>query len=243
MIAAEARFGTLATTGSYIPPRSPGRYRGAGVGPSPAYSYSAAVIEVEVDPETGLWNPRPRLDGPRRRPLAQSGAGDGPGRGGRLHGAGRGDDGGAGLPPAPQAPLAALVHKHPSVLEYKSPTFDDMPPVTTYLIEEPGPAGPLRRQGGRPGAAAAGDAGGGERHLRRRGRAGRPGADPSAHGAEGAGGEGARAASRASAPRGSRRSTSARTSTSPPPSRAATARPSTTTARSCAPACAPPRAR
>ncbi|HEV8241463.1 MAG TPA: molybdopterin cofactor-binding domain-containing protein, partial [Thermoanaerobaculia bacterium] len=30
-IAAEARFGTLATTGSYIPPRSPGKYRGSGV--------------------------------------------------------------------------------------------------------------------------------------------------------------------------------------------------------------------
>ncbi len=57
VIAAEARFGTLGTTGSYIPPRSPGRYRGAGVGPSPAYSYSASVVEVEVDPATGLWNP------------------------------------------------------------------------------------------------------------------------------------------------------------------------------------------
>ena len=50
MIAAEARFGTIATAGSYTPPRSPGKYRGAGVGPSPTYSYSAAVVEVEVDP-------------------------------------------------------------------------------------------------------------------------------------------------------------------------------------------------
>ncbi|HSN87657.1 MAG TPA: molybdopterin cofactor-binding domain-containing protein, partial [Thermoanaerobaculia bacterium] len=57
VIATEARFGTIAAAGSYIPPRSPGRYRGAGVGPSPAYSYSASVVEVEVDPETGLWNP------------------------------------------------------------------------------------------------------------------------------------------------------------------------------------------
>ncbi|HRC87137.1 MAG TPA: molybdopterin-dependent oxidoreductase, partial [Thermoanaerobaculia bacterium] len=55
VIAAEARFGTLATTGSYVPPRAPGKYRGAGVGPSPTYSYSAAVIEVEVDPATGLY--------------------------------------------------------------------------------------------------------------------------------------------------------------------------------------------
>jgi len=36
----------------------------------------------------------------------------------------------------------ALVHKFPSLLEYKSPTFLDMPPVTTYLIEEPDPNGP-----------------------------------------------------------------------------------------------------
>jgi len=36
----------------------------------------------------------------------------------------------------------ALVHKFPSMLEYKSPTFLDMPPVTTYLIEDPDPQGP-----------------------------------------------------------------------------------------------------
>src|SRR5262249_42556032 len=55
-IAAEARFGTIATTGPYIPPRAPGKYRGSGVGPSPTYSYSAAVIEVEVDPMTGMYD-------------------------------------------------------------------------------------------------------------------------------------------------------------------------------------------
>jgi hypothetical protein len=37
----------------------------------------------------------------------------------------------------------ALVHKFPSLLEYKSPTFEDMPPVTTYLIEDPDPQGPF----------------------------------------------------------------------------------------------------
>jgi len=37
----------------------------------------------------------------------------------------------------------ALVQKFPSVLEYKSPTFEDMPPVTTYLIEEADPQGPF----------------------------------------------------------------------------------------------------
>jgi Molybdopterin-binding domain of aldehyde dehydrogenase len=38
---------------------------------------------------------------------------------------------------------SALVHRHPSLLEYKSPTFADMPPVTTYLIESPEPRGPF----------------------------------------------------------------------------------------------------
>src|SRR6266704_2459648 len=37
---AEAAEGTVGTVGSYTPPPSPGKYRGAGVGPSPAYSYS-----------------------------------------------------------------------------------------------------------------------------------------------------------------------------------------------------------
>jgi hypothetical protein len=37
----------------------------------------------------------------------------------------------------------AVVHRHPSLLEYKSPTFRDMPPVTTYLIEDPDAMGPF----------------------------------------------------------------------------------------------------
>jgi hypothetical protein len=36
----------------------------------------------------------------------------------------------------PKRRSGALVHKFPSLLEYKSPTFLDMPPVTTYLIED-----------------------------------------------------------------------------------------------------------
>src|SRR5207248_8575421 len=54
VVLAESKFGTIGTVGSYTPPRSPGRYKGAGVGPSPAYSYSAAVAEVDVDIETGI---------------------------------------------------------------------------------------------------------------------------------------------------------------------------------------------
>ena len=52
--AAESAVGTIGSVGSYTPPKSAGRYRGAGVGPSPAYSYSACVAEVDVDPATGI---------------------------------------------------------------------------------------------------------------------------------------------------------------------------------------------
>src|SRR6266436_6903969 len=52
IVLAEEKFGTLGSVGSYSPPRSPGRYKGAGVGPSPAYSYTACVVEAEVDRNT-----------------------------------------------------------------------------------------------------------------------------------------------------------------------------------------------
>jgi len=143
VIAAEARFGTLGTTGSYIPPRSPGRYRGAGVGPSPAYSYSAAVVEVEVDPETGLWNPlhvwMAHDVGKCLNPVLVMGQVEG----GVYMGLGEVMMEEQAFRRLPRHLSNALVHKFPSMLEYKSPTFHDMPPVTTYLIEEPDPAGPF----------------------------------------------------------------------------------------------------
>src|SRR5436853_4846054 len=37
----------------------------------------------------------------------------------------------------------ALVHKFPSMLEYKSPTTLDMPEVFTELVEDPDPRGPF----------------------------------------------------------------------------------------------------
>ena len=187
VIAAEARFGTLGTTGSYIPPRSPGKLPRRRRRPLARLLLHGGGRRGRGRSRDRPVEPAPRLDRPRRRQVAQPGAGARPGRGQRLHGARRGDDGGAGLPP-PAAAISphALVHKFPSLLEYKSPTFLDMPPVTTYLIEDPDPQRPVRRQGGRPGAAAAGDAGGGQRDLRRGRRARRPGADPPAHGAQGA---------------------------------------------------------
>jgi len=143
VIATEARFGTLATTGSYIPPRSPGRYRGAGVGPSPAYSYSASVIEVEVDRETGLWNPVhvwiAHDVGKSLNPVLVMGQVEGS----VYMGLGEVMMEEQVFRRLPRHLSNALVHRHPSILEYKSPTFVDMPPVTTYLIEDPDPQGPF----------------------------------------------------------------------------------------------------
>ena len=85
------------TTGSYAPPKPPGKYKGGGVGPSPTYSYTAAVVEVEVDSETG-WITVPRIYIAHDiGPGAESGTGEGPGHWQRLYGTGRGSDGRAGL--------------------------------------------------------------------------------------------------------------------------------------------------
>lgn len=141
-IIAESRFGTLGTTGSYIPPRSPGRYRGAGVGPSPAYSYTAAVIEVEVDPETGVYRPVhcwvAHDIGRSLNPVLVLGQVEGS----IYMGLGEAMMEEQAYRRLPGKLSNALVHKMPSMLEYKSPTFNDMPPVTTYLIEDPDPEGP-----------------------------------------------------------------------------------------------------
>jgi 4-hydroxybenzoyl-CoA reductase subunit alpha len=142
-IAAEARFGTLATTGSYIPPRSPGKYRGAGVGPSPTYSYSAAVIEVQVDAATGMYDVEhvwiAHDVGQSINPALVMGQVEG----GVYMGLGEAMMEEQVFRRLPKHLSGALVHKHPSLLEYKSPTFHEMPPVTTYLIEDPDAAGPF----------------------------------------------------------------------------------------------------
>ena len=143
VIATEVRNGTLATTGSYVPPRSPGRFRGAGVGPSPTYSYSAAVMEVEVDPETGLYDVVhvwiAHDIGRSINPTLVLGQVEGS----VYMGLGEAMMEEQVFRRLPKRRSNALVHKMPSMLEYKSPTFHDMPPVTTYLIEEPDPRGPF----------------------------------------------------------------------------------------------------
>jgi len=140
---AETMFGTLGTTGSYTPPRSAARFKGGGVGPSPTYSYTAAVVEVDVDPSTG-WIHVPRVwiahdIGRSINPTLVRGQVEGSvymALGEAL----MEEQTFRRLPPKLSH---ALVHKFPSMLEYKSPTTLDMPEVFTELVENPDPRGPF----------------------------------------------------------------------------------------------------
>jgi 4-hydroxybenzoyl-CoA reductase alpha subunit len=140
---AEARFGTIGTVGSYTPPKSPALYKGGGVGPSPTYSYSAAIVEVQVNPVTG-WVTVPKIwiahDIGRalNPPLAR-----GQVEGSVYMGLGEALMEEQEFRRLPKKLSHALVHKFPSILEYKSPTSLDMPEVITELIEEPDLRGPF----------------------------------------------------------------------------------------------------
>ena len=143
VVLAETTFGTLGTVGSYTPPRSAARFKGGGVGPSPTYSYSAAIVEVQIDPSTG-WIQVPRVwiahdIGRALNPTLVRGQVEGSvymGLGEAL----MEEQEFRRLPPRLSH---ALVHKFPSMLEYKSPTTLDMPEVFTELVENPDPRGPF----------------------------------------------------------------------------------------------------
>ena len=143
VLAAEGRFGAIGTTGSYTPIPTPGRFQGSGVGPSPTYSFSASVIEVEVDPATGLWRPvhvwLAHDIGRALNPTLTVGQVEGS----VYMGLGEVMMEEQAFRRLPKKRSNALVHKMPSLLEYKSLTFQEMPPVTTYLIEDPDPRGPF----------------------------------------------------------------------------------------------------
>jgi 4-hydroxybenzoyl-CoA reductase alpha subunit len=136
---AETKQGAVGSTGSYTPPKSPGRFKGAGVGPSPAYSYSCAVAEVEVDPATGIVRvPKVWIAhdiGQAINPILAIGQVEG-----SVY---------MGLGEALMEEMTYrdaerhMVHHHPSMLEYKTPTTLEMCDVESYLIEEAEPGGPF----------------------------------------------------------------------------------------------------
>ncbi|MDH5352127.1 MAG: xanthine dehydrogenase family protein molybdopterin-binding subunit [Betaproteobacteria bacterium] len=136
---AEAKFGTLAAVGSYAPPKPPGRYKGAGVGPSPAYSFSACVVETEVDEHTG-WVTVPKIwiahdIGRALNPVLARGQVIG----GVYMGLGEALMEEQAFRRLPPKLSSALVHRNPSMLDYKSLTSLDMPEVEVALIEYPDP--------------------------------------------------------------------------------------------------------
>jgi len=132
---AEAMFGQLSSTGSYTPPRLSGPYKGSGVGPSPAYSYSAAAVLVDVDPETGVVTPErvwlAHDVGRAVNPLLVEGQVEG------------GVYMALGEILMEEQVFRKGLHKAPSMLEYKSPTFLEMPPVETLIVESIDGEGPF----------------------------------------------------------------------------------------------------
>jgi 4-hydroxybenzoyl-CoA reductase alpha subunit len=133
---AEGRWGPISETGSYTPPDLAGPYRGSGVGPSPAYSYSACAVEVEIDAETGIltvdrvWVAH---DGGRvMNPVLAEG---------QIEGSvymGLGE-----VLMEEQAFRKQGLHRGPSMLDYKSPTALETPPIEVFLVQTVDPEGPF----------------------------------------------------------------------------------------------------
>ncbi len=143
VVFAETKFGTLGTVGSYTPPKPPGKFKAAGVGPSPAYSFSACVVEAEVDEHTG-WITVPKIwiahdIGRALNPVLARGQVIG----GVYMGLSEALMEEQVFRRLPAKLSGALVHKHASMLEYKSLTSLDMPEVEVMLIEDPDPNCPF----------------------------------------------------------------------------------------------------
>lgn len=131
---AEAKYGTLGSVGSYTPPKRGGPFKGAGVGPSPNYSYTACVAEVTCDSQTGhytvdkLWLAHDV--GKAINPLLVVGQVEGSAYMG------------LGEAMMEEQVFRRGLHKIPSMLDYKSPTFLDTPEIETILVETDDPEGP-----------------------------------------------------------------------------------------------------
>ena len=138
---AEAKFGTLGSTGSYNTPKDVhGEYRGGTIGASPAYSFTAHVAEVEVDVETGIVEVKKiwvaHDCGRALNPVLVEGQMEGSaymGFGEALmeeHVFKDAEHGRAGL------------HDAPSLLDYRIPTSLDTPEFESLIVESIDPEGP-----------------------------------------------------------------------------------------------------
>jgi 4-hydroxybenzoyl-CoA reductase subunit alpha len=134
VVLAESEVGTLGAVGSYKPPKSVAKWKGAGVGPTPTYSYSACVVELSADRETGII----RVDkvwiahdvGRSINPLLVIGQVEG-----SVYM-------GLGEVLMEEQVFRKGLHKIPSMLDYKSPTTLEMPEVESILVETLDPEGP-----------------------------------------------------------------------------------------------------
>jgi 4-hydroxybenzoyl-CoA reductase alpha subunit len=131
----EALHGVLAFPGSYAPPKRAGRFKGGGVGPSPCYSYSACVVELTVDEQTGQVDLRDvwiaHDVGRALNPLLVEGQVEG-----SIYM-------GIGEALMEEQVFRKNLHKHPSMLDYKSPTTLETPEIHTILVETDDPEGPF----------------------------------------------------------------------------------------------------
>ena len=131
---AEARLGTLGSTGSYTTPNRGGSYRGALVGASPAYSFTVTIAEVSIDLETG----QPRVEdvwcahdcGRAINPAQVEGQIEG-----SVHM-------GVGEALMEQFTVHKGMVATPNLLDYKIPTCADTPVIHALIVESPDPEGP-----------------------------------------------------------------------------------------------------
>jgi 4-hydroxybenzoyl-CoA reductase subunit alpha len=140
---------TLSAVGAYTTPEDcqGGKYKGAGVGPSPAYSYSAQAAEVTVDPETGQVTVDRIIAahdcGRAINPLTVEGQVEG--------------SVWMGLGQAVQEEMLweNVRLMNPGLLEYRSASTLESPPIDPILVESNDPEGPFGAKEAGEGSLAA----------------------------------------------------------------------------------------
>jgi 4-hydroxybenzoyl-CoA reductase alpha subunit len=132
---AEAKYGTLGSTGSYRTQKLGADYRGGTIGASPAYSFTAHVVEVKVDAETGIWTVErvwaAHDCGRALNPTLVEGQIEGSVYMGFAE---------AAMEEMTYYPSG--LHCGPSLLDYRIPTSLDTPEITAAIVESLDPTGP-----------------------------------------------------------------------------------------------------